>query len=181
MSGTAGRPATVVVMGVAGTGKTTVGRLLAERLGAGFVEGDDYHPPANVEKMRSGRPLDDADRRPWLEALATAITGWRRNGCWVVLACSALKRAYRQTLREADPELRFVHLVGPEALIAGRLADRAGHYMPAALLASQLAALEPPDSDEAAVAVGIADQPEAIVRGIVDRLAAPLSGVRGRV
>ncbi|MDP6706287.1 MAG: gluconokinase [Alphaproteobacteria bacterium] len=170
MSNSAGWPATVVVMGVAGTGKTTIGRLLAERLGADFVEGDDYHPPANVEKMRSGRPLDDADRRPWLEALATAIAGWRRDGCCVVLACSALKRAYRQTLREAVPELRFVHLVGSEALIAERLAARAGHYMPATLLASQLAALEPPNPAEQAVNVTIEAEPEAIVREIVERL-----------
>jgi gluconokinase len=134
----------IVLMGVSGSGKTTVGVPLAQALGGEFVEGDDYHPPANVAKMRQGIPLDDADRRPWLEALSAEIGRWLAAGRTVVLACSALKRSYRTILRGGRAGVRFVHLKGNTSLIRARLAERRGHYMPASLLDSQLATLEEP-------------------------------------
>ena len=134
----------IVLMGVSGSGKTSVGVLLARALGGEFVEGDDYHPPANVAKMRQGIPLDDADRRPWLETLAAEIGRWLEAGRTVVLACSALKRSYRAILRGGRPGVRFIYLKGNVALIRARLAKRRGHYMPASLLDSQLATLEEP-------------------------------------
>ena len=137
-----------VVMGVSGCGKSTVAKLIAEALGARYAEGDSFHPPENVEKMRGGQPLDDVDRLPWLEAMASAIRGWNARGETVVLACSALKRRYRDVLRSGS-DVRFIHLAGDKALIAARLAARKGHYMPSTLLDSQFAALEPPDDDEA--------------------------------
>lgn len=137
-----------VVMGVSGSGKSTVGKLIAEALGARYAEGDSFHPPQNVEKMRSGQPLDDNDRAPWLEAMADAIREWNARGETVVLACSALKRRYRDVLRTGG-DVRFIHLAGDKALIASRLAARTGHYMPPTLLDSQFATLEPPGDDEA--------------------------------
>ena len=134
----------VVVMGVTGVGKTTVGRLLASRLNARFVDADDFHPPENVEKMRAGTALDDADREPWLAALNAHLRAAASRGDAVVLACSALKSAYRERLRDGLLDLRFVHLVGTRELIAGRLGARSGHYMNPALLDSQFATLENP-------------------------------------
>ncbi len=134
----------VVVMGVSGVGKTTLGVALADRLNAEFAEGDDYHPEANVEKMRSGRPLDDDDRGPWLDRLRAAIDGWIREKRRVILACSALKARYRERLRPSGGGVRFVHLEAPKGCIEQRLAARKGHYMPASLLESQLRTLEPP-------------------------------------
>jgi gluconokinase len=134
----------IVLMGVSGSGKTTVGEKLAAALGAEFAEGDAYHPPANVEKMRSGHPLDDADRWPWLERLSAEIGRWLDTGRDVVLACSALKQRYRDILKRGRPGVRFVYLRGSEELIRARLKRRRGHYMPASLLASQFAALEEP-------------------------------------
>jgi gluconokinase len=139
----------VVVMGVSGAGKSTVGRGIAERLRARFLEGDDYHPAANVAKMRRGEPLDDADRRPWLERLAAELAAYAARGESVVLACSALRRSYRDVLRSQCPQLRFIYLAGSPALIRDRLLRRSGHYMPATLLDSQFAILEEPDSGEA--------------------------------
>jgi carbohydrate kinase (thermoresistant glucokinase family) len=153
----------VVLMGVSGSGKTVVGERLAKALGGRFVEGDDYHPPANVAKMRSGVPLDDADRQPWLETLALEIGAWLDAGEPVVLACSALKQRYRDVLQAGRPGVRFVFLKGDEALIRNRLEDRRGHYMPASLLKSQFAALEAPGD---AVTVGIEGTPDAIVAEI---------------
>jgi len=137
------------MMGVSGCGKTTVGRALAERIGCAFKEGDELHPASNVAKMKAGHPLDDADRAPWLDAVA----GWiaEREGAreWGVISCSALKRAYRDRLRRAGAErLRFVLLDPDEATLRARLEHRRGHYMPASLLDSQLATLECPDPDE---------------------------------
>lgn len=149
-----------VVMGVSGCGKSTVGKLLAAALGARYAEGDSFHPPQNVEKMRRGQPLDDHDRAPWLAAMATAIRDWNAAGETVVLACSALKRRYRDVLRGGG-DVRFIHLAGDKALIAARLAARKGHYMPATLLDSQFAALEPPDECEA-ITVAI-DAPAATI------------------
>jgi gluconokinase len=166
----------IVLMGVTSVGKTTVGRLLADRLAARFAEGDAYHPPANVAKMRSGTPLSDADRQPWLEAIAQDMRRWLAEGRSAVITCSALKRAYRDVLRQAGPGVRFVHLTGPVDLIAERMAGRRGHYMPPSLLPSQLATLEAPDGDEAAIRVDVAGTPEAIVAAILDQLKLPPPG-----
>ncbi len=157
----------IVLMGVSGSGKTTVGLRLAQALGAEFAEGDAYHPPANIEKMRTGVPLEDADRWPWLETLSAEIGRWLAAGQDVVLACSALKRSYRQILDGGRPGVRFVYLCGSRSLIQARLAARRGHYMPASLLASQLAALEEPED---AITAEIDRAPDEIVAGILDRL-----------
>jgi gluconokinase len=153
-------PHVVVVMGVAGTGKTTIGRLLAARLGVPYAEGDDFHPQANIAKMSAGVPLDDADRLPWLDA----IGAWahERTGLGGVVSCSALKRAYRDRLRAAAPGVVFLHLAGDRALIERRMAQRQGHFMPTALLDSQFAALQPLQPDEAGVAVDVSVTPEEI-------------------
>jgi gluconokinase len=157
----------IVVMGVSGSGKTTVGKLLAQALGAEFAEGDAYHPPENIEKMRRGIPLEDADRWPWLQTLAAQIDRWLAAGTPMVLACSALKQSYRDVLAQGRPRMRFVHLEGDKALIRDRLDARRGHYMPASLLDSQIAALEPPID---AITVDIAGTPEAIVADIIQHL-----------
>jgi carbohydrate kinase (thermoresistant glucokinase family) len=159
----------VVLMGVSGAGKTEVGTRLAQVLGGTFAEGDDYHPKTNVEKMRAGVPLDDADRQPWLETLSREIGNWLDAGRTMVLACSALKQRYRDILKAGRPGVRFVHLEGDADLIRARLAGRRGHYMPASLLESQLAALEEPAD---AITVGIEGKPEAIVAEIMKKLAA---------
>ena len=160
----------IVLMGVSGTGKTEVGTRLAKALGAEFIEGDDYHPPANVAKMRSGVPLDDTDRQPWLETLSREIAAWLDAGEPVVLACSALKQRYRDILKAGRPGVRFVYLKGDAALIRSRIEGRRGHYMPASLLKSQLAALEEPTD---AITVGIEGSPDAIVAEIEKALAHP--------
>ena len=157
----------IVVMGVSGSGKTTVGQLLADALGAEFAEGDAYHPPANIEKMRRGIPLEDADRWPWLQTLAAQIERWLAAGTTAVLACSALKQRYRDVLANGRPGVRFVHLHGDKALIRSRLDRRRGHYMPATLLDSQFGALEPPGN---AITVDVAGTPEAIAAAIVREL-----------
>lgn len=158
-------------MGVAGAGKTLVGSLLAAALGVPFLEGDALHPAANVRKMTQGIPLTDADRVPWLDAIAARIAAAHRAGSGIVVSCSALKRAYRDVLRSADPELLFVHLSGERDLIARRLAARAGHFMPVSLLDSQLATLEHPGPDEHAVVVDVGEPSDAIVRRLLERLA----------
>lgn len=160
----------VVMMGVSGVGKTTVGRRLAEELGWGYAEGDSYHPAANVEKMRTGTPLEDADRWPWLRAMAADIDRWRAEGKGMVLACSALKRAYRDILIGDRPDVRLVQLAGEEALIRSRIEARQHAYMPASLLISQLATLEPPSPDERPIAVDVQDPPEVCVAQILGAL-----------
>lgn len=156
----------IVIMGVSGCGKSTVGALLAERLGWDFADADDFHPPANRAKMAAGKPLDDADREPWLETLADLLARRLSENRPVVLACSALKSAYRDKLAVA-PSVRFVFLSGPRELIARRLAARTDHFMPAALLDSQLASLETPHD---AVSADISKSPENIVAEILSGL-----------
>ncbi len=150
----------IVVMGVSGSGKSTVGGLLAERLDVPYAEADDFHPPANIAKMSAGHPLDDADRAPWLDAIA----GWiaERGDRGGVVSCSALRRRYRDRLRRADPGLFFLHLDGPPELIASRLAARMEHFMPSGLLTSQFEALEALGADEAGAVVGIEGTPQEI-------------------
>jgi len=156
----------VIVMGVVGSGKTTVGTLLAEQLGWEFADGDDFHPAGNVEKIRNGLPLSDADRAPWLDRLSQAIRDWTRATRNVVLACSALKGKYRQKLA-VGPEVRFVYLKGNAALIAERLRARHGHFAGESILASQLADLEEPES---AVIVDIIATPGQIVSQVRKKL-----------
>ena len=158
-----------VVMGITGSGKSTVGASLAHKLGVDFVEGDDYHPPENVHRMASGIPLTDDDRASWLQALATRIREANGAGTGLVVTCSALKRSYRDVLRAAAPEVRFVFLNGSRALISQRVAERRGHFMPASLLESQLAILEEPASDEHAWAYDISEPAQEIVDDIVAR------------
>ncbi len=153
----------VVVMGVSGAGKTTVGRMLADALGAEFLEGDAFHPPKNVEKMRAGIPLADADRLPWLQAIAAALDSRIGQARDVVIACSALRRAYRRILAGARHDTHFVYLKGPETLVAHRLSARHGHYMPPSLLPSQFATLEEPQPDERALVLDISQPPDGLV------------------
>jgi len=166
-------PLAVVVMGVCGCGKSTVGERLARELGALFIEGDAFHPPANVARMAAGIALTDADRQGWLEALAAQLADARRAGRSVVLACSALKRRYRDLLRLGAPDLRVVHLAGDRAMLAARLAARQGHYMPASLLDSQLATLETPDPDERAVTLDAGAPTDTLVQSALTQMQAP--------
>jgi gluconokinase len=161
----------VVVMGVTGSGKTTIGVLLARRLGWEFVDADNFHSPANVERIRHGIPLDDADRAPWLKSLRDAMEGWAAERKGVVLACSALKKSYRDELC-IEGETRFVYLKGSYDLIYQRLRQRHGHFASESILASQFAALEEPDD---AVTVDIDHPEDEIVAGIMRRLAVDLS------
>lgn len=153
-------------MGVCGCGKSEVGRGLAAALGMRFLEGDAYHSTANVAKMAAGIPLTDADRADWLQRLQDELSAARAGGAGVVLACSALKRRYRDLLRAADPELRFAHLAGPRELIAERMQSRTAHYMPLSLLDSQLRDLEPLAADEAGVLLDIGNSPAVLVEQI---------------
>ena len=156
----------VVVMGVAGVGKTTVGRLLARALGAEFVDGDDYHPAANVAKMHAGKPLTDDDRRPWLARLNEALLEYAARNAGVVLACSALKHRYREQLFAGVTNGRLVYLRGTKEMIAERLGSRREHFMNPALLDSQFAALEEPAD---AIVADVDDAPEAIAAAILAR------------
>ena len=167
------RPTPVlVVMGVSGSGKTTVAERLADKLGWPFAEGDGFHPPANVAKMHAGRALTDADRWPWLDSIGAWIDGRQAAGMPGIVSCSALKRAYRDRLDRGRPGVAFVYLEASFERIAARLAQRRGHFMPASLLASQFATLEEPDPDEPVIAVEAADPPGVIVEFALARLAA---------
>jgi gluconokinase len=157
-------------MGVSGAGKTTVGERLAERLQWEFAEGDRLHPPENVAKMQSGHPLTDADRAPWLAAIARVIDLWQARGICGGITCSALKQQYRARIIGDRPWVRLVYLDGPRELIAGRLAARRGHFMPANPLDSQFAALEPPSPDENPITVGIGQPVDRIVGQIAAAL-----------
>ncbi|MCP9993267.1 gluconokinase [Streptomyces albogriseolus] len=164
-------PQVVVVMGVAGTGKTTIGPLLAARLGVPYAEGDDFHPQSNIAKMSAGTPLTDDDRWPWLDAIGDWAQG--RAGLGGVVSCSALKRSYRDRLRAAAPGVVFVHLTGDRALIEDRMSHRQGHFMPTALLDSQFATLQPLEPDEVGIAVNVTGRPEEIT----ERAAAALTSL----
>jgi gluconokinase len=159
----------VVLMGVSGSGKTTVGKLLSQRLGWAFLDADDYHPPANVEKMRGGTPLTDEDRWPWLDRLNTLLHKEQTAGRNVLLGCSALKQKYRDRLSAGLDDVRWVHLKGSFDLIESRLLDRRGHYMPPALLRSQFAALEEPMD---AIVADVSPPAEEIAANLSARLTA---------
>ncbi len=156
----------IVVMGVSGSGKTTIGQLLGLRLGIPFEDADSLHPPANVAKMAAGHPLTDADRWPWLATVGAVLASAEPTG--LVMACSALKRSYRDAIRAAAPVARFVDLEGSRALLESRVAHRRGHFMPAALLDSQLAALEPLAADEPGIRVDLDSHstPDSVIEAV---------------
>jgi gluconokinase len=160
----------VVVMGVTGSGKTTIGQALAARLGVPYAEADSFHPPANVAKMAAGQALADEDRYPWLAAIADWMRAQDRAGEGGVVSCSALRFRYRDLLREACPGLWFLHLAADRELIARRVSGRTGHFMPASLVDSQFEALEPLLPHEAGMVVDASIAPEDIVRTVADRL-----------
>jgi gluconokinase len=154
----------VVVMGVSGSGKSTVGAALAQRLRVPFADADDFHPPANIAKMTAGHSLDDDDRSPWLGAIGEWLAG-HPDGA--VMSCSALKLTYRDQLRRHNPDVEFLHLSGPPEVIAKRQASRPGHFMPASLMASQFETLEPLDPDERGVTIDVDQSIDAIVDSYV--------------
>jgi gluconokinase len=160
----------IVVIGVSGTGKTTVARLLAERLDVPFTEADDLHPPANIAKMSAGVPLDDADRRPWLESVGRWLRERDTAGTGAVVACSALKRRYRDTLRAACPGAFFLHLTAGHELLAERIGRRTGHFMPRSLIDSQLATLEPLEPDERGAELDATPAPDTVADMAADLL-----------
>jgi carbohydrate kinase (thermoresistant glucokinase family) len=155
----------LVVMGVAGAGKSTVGRLVAERRGVPYADGDEFHSPEAIAKMRRGEPLTDADRAPWLDRMAE----WLAAHDVGVLSCSALRRSYRDSLRSAAPDIFFVHLAGDARLVSARVAGRAGHFMPASLVSSQYAELEPLGADERGMTVDFAQPVDQLVDEILAR------------
>ena len=157
----------IVVMGVSGSGKSTVGAALARRLGVPFADADDFHPKANIAKMAAGKPLTDYDRYPWLEAVGQWLADHQDGG---VMSCSALKRRYRDRLRLHCPQIEFLHLTGSPELIARRQADRPGHFMPAALVKSQFDTLEPLAPDEHGMAVDVGSTVDRIVERFVTYL-----------
>ena len=160
----------VVMMGVSGSGKTTIAKGVAARLGWDVLEGDAYHPRSNIEKMSHGIPLDDADRLPWLQAIAQAIDAELAAGRSAIVACSALKRSYRDILIGPRKEVALVYLQGSRELLAERMRHRTGHFMPPSLLDSQLATLEEPTPDEAPITVSVAPPPERIVDAVIAAL-----------
>ena len=165
-----GTPCALVVMGVSGSGKSTIADKLAERLCWSFEDGDRFHPPGNVAKMSAGHPLTDEDRWPWLQAIADEIDRVCKAGRHAVIACSALKRAYRDILVHGRNDVRIIYLNGTQELIADRLAQRKGHFMPPGLFDSQFKTLEPPGESENPVTVSIDAIVEAIVDDIVNQL-----------
>lgn len=170
LANTSTGPVVVVVMGVSGSGKTTVSALLAAALGCQFQEGDDLHPTANVEKMKSGTPLTDADRLPWLHKIAEEIDGWRARHESGVLTCSALKRSYRDIIIDGRSDVALVYLKGSYDLIHRRMAARHGHFMPVALLDSQFATLQEPTPDEHPITVDVGNRPAEIASEILRQL-----------
>ena len=163
----------VVVMGVSGCGKSSVARPLAQGLGVDYLEGDDWHTPENVARMRAGIPLTDADRQQWLERLAARLAEARQAGAGLVVSCSALRRRYRDVLRSGAPELRLLYLEGSAELLAQRTSQRQGHFMPPSLLASQLQTLEPPGADENVLVQDVALPVPEIVQAALSWLVSP--------
>src|SRR4051812_40916429 len=163
-------PHALVIMGVSGSGKSTVGQALGRRLGWRFEDGDSFHPPANVAKMSAGHPLTDEDRWPWLQAIADEIARCRTTGEHIIIACSALKKAYRDILVGGRDDVRMVYLRGSQELISDRMDRREGHFMPPGLLASQFATLEPPDAAEHPITVSVDAPVAAIVDDILQQL-----------
>ena len=160
----------IVVMGVAGSGKSTIAAGLAEKLGVDFIEGDGLHPQANINKMASGLPLTDDDRWPWLEAIGERIDAERVAGMGVVVSCSALRQVYRECLRKkVNGRVQFILLDGPRDLISKRMLGRKGHFMPAALLDSQFATLEEPGPDETPIVVSVDADPDTIVATVLTK------------
>ncbi|MGQ0712692.1 MAG: gluconokinase [Gemmatimonadaceae bacterium] len=165
-----------VMMGVCGAGKSLIGEMLARELGVEFVEGDRLHPPENVKRMSAGIPLTDADRQGWLMAIAARLREAKNAGAGLVVSCSALKRSYRDLLRSmGDANVHFVYLAGSRELLAERLAQRSGHFMPPSLLDSQLATLEEPSADERAWVCDIGEAPDEIVAALLARATSPSS------
>lgn len=162
----------IVVMGVSGTGKTSVASALRNALGWEMIEGDDLHPASNIRKMSAGIPLDDFDRGPWLARIASWIQEADARGVNSLVTCSALKRAYRDVLRQAAPGVMFLHLTGDKDLIAERMGQRAGHFMPLSLLESQFTTLEPLDDDENGVAISVSGTPAQVLQAALAALEA---------
>lgn len=160
----------MVIMGVSGSGKSTIGALLGQRLGVRFIDGDDLHPAQNKEKMGAGIPLDDEDRWPWLRAIGRTLASGKSDGGGVIVACSALKRRYRDLLREYAPEVLFVHMEGSAETLAARMAGRNHEFMPVTLLASQLEALEPLEPGETQVVLDVRKPPAELVEDAVAAL-----------
>jgi carbohydrate kinase (thermoresistant glucokinase family) len=171
-------PIILIVMGVSGSGKTTVAAMLAGRLNWRFQEGDALHPQANVDKMHHGVPLTDADRMPWLDSIAALIDRWNAEGVSGIIACSALKRAYRERIRAGRPAVELIYLRGARELVSSRITQRMGHFMPASLLASQFETLEEPGKDEPAITVDIGGSPSQIVEAILTALQLEHRGLR---
>ena len=162
----------IIVMGVSGSGKSTIGALIAGALGVPFVDGDSLHPQSNIEKMAGGQPLNDDDRWPWLATVGQTLADAGRQGTGMVIACSALRRGYRDAILESAPDTRFVHLSGSREVLASRVEGRSDHFMPPALLDSQFATLEPLQEDEPGIVVDIDQQVPAIVSDAVQMLGA---------
>jgi len=172
-AGRQGEPSVLVLMGVSGCGKSTIGTQLALRLRWRFEDGDWLHPRKNIEKMHAGKPLSDEDRWPWLDAIAAWIDDTRRQGGHAIVACSALKRRYREIIVGNRPDVRLIYLKGDMSLIARRVATRQEHFMPPELLRSQFAALEEPGADERPITVSVEPMPHEIVERIVAELDQP--------
>ncbi|WP_306232702.1 gluconokinase [Agrococcus beijingensis] len=166
----------MIIMGVQGSGKSTIGKALADRLNIDFIDGDDLHPKANKDKMGAGHPLTDEDRVPWLKVIGDTIAAGRAEGRITIVACSALKRWYRELLRSSDQQLVFLHLVGDRGVLANRLAHRDHEFMPSTLLDSQMETLEPLAEWEQGIAISIDQSPEAIVDEVSRILIARAAG-----
>ena len=169
---TADRPTALIFMGVSGSGKSTIAAGVAEKLGLQMLEGDDLHPAANIAKMSAGTPLTDEDRWPWLRIIAGKIAAWRQNGLEGIVTCSSLRRSYRDVLRAGHDDVLFVYLKGSRALLLDRMQHRTRHFMPASLLDTQLATLEEPGADEAAVTIEMGPPPDEVVTNVLKALAA---------
>ena len=177
-AGGAASPIILIVMGVSGSGKTTVAALLAGRLNWKFQEGDALHSQANVDKMHHGVPLTDADRLPWLDSIAALIDRWNAERVSGIITCSALKRAYRERIQAGRPNVELIYLRGERALVSARITQRMGHYMPPSLLASQFETLEEPGDDEPVIAVDVGGPPDQIVETILTALRRERRGLR---